>query len=489
MTTINQANQYFQQGDFKQAEALYRQLLQKNPHDINALWGLGKVALGFDNYQAACDIFKQCVSLFSQEPRLWLSLAQACQKLTNFDQGEHALIKAYELNKEYLPSLLALAIFYCESGEFDRAESYLAQILAIKPEHVRAFCLLVRIKRINLLNPLSQLLLSQLSSAKTQLSNTNVILLHYAFFALFQQAKEYKQALEHVEKANAAQYALTDFTVDDMQPFFNDLISSFDEKSFLKHQHSTENSENSELVPIFIVGQPRSGSTLLEQMLIGHQEISSAGELPFLAGDIAQGVFQLTGKHFPQGCSHLSAQQCQTLGQHYLKSMQSIAPNAKYIIDKMPANYQSIGLIKMLIPQAKVIHITRDPIDVSWSIYQNNFESPEPYFCSLSGIIKYNSYYQQVMSHWQKFIPDFVCTIEYSKLVSNPTEELSKVLAFCGLAFESECLTFSEKNRHISTLSDIQLRSGMNKIQTGAHLPYQELLPQIWQDFVTDLRA
>jgi len=481
MTGINQANQYFQQGNLKQAELLYRQLLQKNTKDINALWGLAKVALALDNYQVAYDILTKCIQLFSQEPRLWLSLAEVCQKLTRFDEAELALKNAYQLNNDYLPSLLALAIYYCESGEFDRAESYLLATLAIKADHVQAFCLLVRIKKVFLLEQISQLMLNRLNTSNSLLPLEDKVALHYAFFTLCHQQKDHKQAFEHLKQANDYQFSMVDFTVDDMQPFFKGLIKTFDNEALLNQQPLTHDSS---LIPIFIVGQPRSGSTLLEQMLIGHLKISSGGELPFLAGDIAQGIWQLTNKHFPEGCSDLSLEQCQILGQHYLKKMQSLAPNANYIIDKMPANYQSIGLIKMLMPQAKVIHISRDSADVSWSIYQNNFEVAEPYFCSFTDIIKYHHCYQEVMTHWQQIIPDFIHNIEYDKLVSDPKKELTKVLDFCGLKFEHACLTFADEKRYISTLSDIQLRAGISKPQTGAYLPYQEYLPDQWKSLL-----
>jgi tetratricopeptide (TPR) repeat protein len=476
MTLILQANQMYQQGNFKKAEALYRQLLHVNPQDINALWGLGKVALAFDGYQVAYEVFQKCIKLYTQEPALWLSLAQACQKLTRFDEAEQALINAYQLNSKHLPSLLALAIFYCEAGETDKAESHLVDILAIKSTHVQAFCLLVRLNRLTIASEPSQVMLRKLSALKAPLPLREKIALHYAFFTLYHQIKDYVQAFNHLKKANDLQSSAINFSVNDMKPFFSSLMTTFDQPT-MSGVHSPINTES--LVPIFIVGQPRSGSTLLEQMLIGHQDISSGGELPFLAGDIAQGIWQITGKHFPEGVGLLSQDHCKKLGEHYLKSVQSIAPKAKYIIDKMPANYQSIGLIKMLLPQAKIIHIKRNVMDVSWSIYQNNFEAPEPYFCSLTEISQYNDCYQGVMAHWYGLIPDFIHTIEYSNLVVNPETEITKVLAFCGLAYQSECLAFSNKKRHISTLSDIQLRSGIKQNQTEAWRPYQGYLKAI----------
>lgn len=481
MNVINQANQLFQQGSLQKAEVLYRQLLKENPQNINSLFGLGKIALALDSYQSAYDIFKKCTQLCSKEPRVWLSFAQACQKLTRFDETERALNSAYILNKNYRPSLLSTAIYYCESGDFNKAKERLLALLTIKPEDVQAFCLLVRIGDFNLSDKLAQQMLDRLSPLDTQVTLYERVNLHYAFFSLHHQNKLYKQAFEHLQKANDHQYSSLDFSVEDMQPFFNNLLSCFNEKSLSNPQKFTNTTA---LTPIFIVGQPRSGTTLLEQMLIGHQQINSAGELPFLAGDIANAIRELTGESFPQGCRLLSNEQRKKLGDHYLKSMQTIAPQASYIIDKMPANFQSIGLIKQLMPEAKIIHIKREVVDVSWSIFQNNFEAQEPYFCSLKDIMKYNDCYQRVMKHWYTIIPEFIHTIDYSKLVSEPQQEITNALAFCGLEYQEECINFSVNKRHISTLSDIQLRNGIKKNQTRAYLPYQEYLKPEWDDLI-----
>jgi len=162
--------------------------------------------------------------------------------------------------------------------------------------------------------------------------------------------------------------------------------------------------------------------------------------------------------------------------------MQTLAPNAKFIIDKMPANYQSIGLIKQILPQAKIIHIRRDVKDVSWSIFTNHFAANEPYFCSLDEIAQYHTIYQQVMSHWQNVLPDFVHHVNYEDLVKNPSTVLTDILAFCGLDFKSACLDFSDKERYISTLSDVQLRTGLQANRTKAWQVYEKYLPDCFNE-------
>ncbi len=477
MSLIVKANQFLHHGHVKQAEQLYRQLLRQNPNDIDALWGLGKVGLTLDSYQGSYDIFSRCVELVSTVPQLWLSLAQACEKLRRFKELEKALLQAYKIKHDYVPTLLALATFYCQSNQLENANNYLNKILKIVPEHPQAFALKVRIKSQTTINKYASNLLEKLSQPKCVFSENEQILLHYAFADLFQGLGNVEQAYKHFQQANFKQKNTINFTVADMKSYFTSLIETFSSE-LLDSSLNSKQSKTINLTPIFIVGQPRSGSTLLESMLSAHSEISTAGELPFLAGDIAQGIEQITGQNFPEGCNHLSHDQCQTLGQHYLSHMKTIAPNAKYIIDKMPANYQSIGLIKMLLPHAKIIHISRSVKDVTWSIFSNYFEANEPYFCSIDEIINYSKNYHEVMAHWHKVLPNFVHDLSYESLVNNPEEVLSKVLAFCGLSFQTACLNFSDRKGYIATLSDVQLRSGIKTNQNKAWQAYEELLPE-----------
>ena len=484
MDIIVQANQLFQQNQIPQAEQLYRQLLRDNPSNIDALWGLGKVALALDSYQPSYDIFSKCVQLYPNVAPLWLSLAQSCQRLHRYQEAEQALLKAYKINCAYSPSVEALAIFYSQSNNLLNAKKYLEELRAIEPDNVRAFCLMVRIKVQQQFDEKANKLLTELRKKNSRFNVQEQILLHYAFANLFQQSKDYKPAFTHYTQANRLQSVNSAFSVADMENYFNALQETFSDsllgQLISSQSQSNQTAEQPKLTPIFIVGQPRSGSTLLEQMLINHSEIDSAGELPFLAGDIAQGIYQLTGHDFPKGCQYLTQAQCQSLGQHYLMNMQAIAPNAKFVIDKMPANYQSIGLIKMILPHAKVIHISRNEKAVSWSIFSNHFEAPEPYFCSLSEIEIYHQKYKQVMLHWQTVLPDFIHHLQYESLVETPKESLTSLLKFCSLSYQDVCLEFSQEKRYIDTLSDVQLRGGLHSEINKTWQHYKTWLPEFF---------
>lgn len=484
--TLQNANKHLELKDYYSAELAYKNLLKENINNLDAMLGLGKVALAQNHYKRAYDLFVRCLHINAKIFDIYLYLAQACSLLTRFDKEEQALLTAYQLNPNSTKVLYALAIFYCESGDHEKSEDYIHELLKGDKDSILAFALLVRMKKVSL-NQLNTSLIVQYEKVfkAKNLSINDEILLTYCFADLHHLAKDYSQAIEYYKAANRLQKQLVDFSVSDLQPSIKLLIKAFD-ASFVQSFSSIRPNE-SELIskinitPIFIVGQPRSGSTLLEQMLIGHTDIASAGELPHLGDDLVKAVAQINSEGFPLGCQSLKQEHCMALALHYLNTLRDISGvGYKYVVDKMPANYQFIGFIKLLLPHAKIIHITRNPRDVSWSIFKNNFAAAEPHFCSQNEIGQYHKLYTEVMLHWKKVLPDDVYDIEYEKLVDSPEAEIKQILAYCGLTFEQDCLNFSSAKRVIKTLSDTQLREGIQKRAVPEWLPYEKELTQMF---------
>ncbi|WNC73170.1 sulfotransferase [Thalassotalea psychrophila] len=484
MSSIILANQYFSQGQFKKAEQVYKQLLGENKTDINALFGLGKVALQLNSFQQAYNLFVRCLSVSTNQPAIYLALATACKKLMQIEKAEQALLAAYRLNETLVNTLAELAVLYCEIGSFDKSERYITELQKVEPENIQAFSLLVRMQKISFNDSSYKQLITKmidiLSSNSQQLSNKDKANLSYSFAELYHRNKQFDQAFKYFNKANEIQLAEINFRVEDMKPFFNSIVNVFDRT--LLNTPSTDikiEEFKDKVTPIFIVGQPRSGSTLLEQLLTNHTEICTGGELSFMAEDIANGMYQITGKEFPHACQQINDKHKSLLGEHYLKQIRSIAPQAKNIIDKMPSNYQSIGLIKQLMPHAKVIHITRNKTDVGWSIFRNNFEALEPYFCSLSEIAEYQKQYQIIMEHWQTIMPEFIHNIAYEDLVENPETAIKNILEFCQLDLQKQCYELKNESAFISTLSDVQLRQGIKKKGNSSWQSYKKYLKPI----------
>lgn len=226
--------------------------------------------------------------------------------------------------------------------------------------------------------------------------------------------------------------------------------------------------------PIFIVGMPRSGSTLLEQILASHSLVDTTDELPFIER-LAIDVQQLGG--YPSAISRLSKTQLDLLRKTYIEQARQYTLNDTCVfIDKNPNNFMHIGLIKTLFPNAKVINVLRDPLDNALSVYKQYFSAGHHYSYDLDHIGFYWQGYLHLSQFWQKTYDRGVYVVSYAKLVESPEAEIRRLLEYCELPFEPECLTFYQSKRAVLTPSVSQVRQPINNRSIGSALKYQSCL-------------
>lgn len=470
MTPLQQAATFLQQGKLREAEAIYRELLQTDPANGMALWGLGRIAAAVQHYDAAIATLSQAAQALPDNHLPLLDLAMMLES-----SGRHGDAgSVYQLVRERLPDDKQVRILHVQhmigAGDLDRSVHELQSLLADHSDFVPAWFLLSGLKRFTEHDPdmaAMAALLSQPGIGKEQQMQ-----LHYALGKARHDGGDWEQAFLHFEQANQLDQARADFGVQEMAGFFGQLREVFDGALLGQVEPVTRQG----ITPIFIVGQARSGSTLLEQMLAGHSEMATVGEVSFLGDTIAGGLKQYTGKGFPGGCSDLTAEQREEMAEAYLERLRGLQPEATFVIDKLPANFQSIGMIRLLLPQARVLHLRRDPMDVCFSIYRHHFQANEPFFSSQQAIGAYHGYYEEMMAHWNEVLPEFVHTLHYEDLVTDPEAVLRQALSFCGLGWQEDCLEYTSGQRHISTLSQSQVRGPLDQKTGGAWRNYGESL-------------
>ena len=213
--------------------------------------------------------------------------------------------------------------------------------------------------------------------------------------------------------------------------------------------------------PIFIVGLPRSGSTLLEQILASHSQVDGTKELP----DIIAIARKLGGRHrkdersaYPEVLARLDAEQLLQLGEEYLQRAAVQRGDAPFFIDKMPNNFAHLGLIRLILPQAKVIDARRHPMAACFSGYKQLFASGQRFSYSLDSIGRYYRDYVELMAHWQQVMPGWVHTVHYEDVVADLPGQVRAILEHCDLPFEQACIAFHETERAVRTASSEQVR-------------------------------
>jgi tetratricopeptide (TPR) repeat protein len=227
--------------------------------------------------------------------------------------------------------------------------------------------------------------------------------------------------------------------------------------------------------PIFIVGMPRSGSTLLEQILASHSCVFGAGEID----DFAKAVTDLPGasENFPEFISHLPHDDLRRLGRRYVESVSAKAPGVMRITDKLLSNFANVGLIHLTLPNAHIIHAYRDPVDTCLSCFSLLFGDDQPYTYDLAELGRYYRAYETLMRHWRAVLPEGVMIeVRYEDVVANLERQARRVIAHCGLEWEDRCLQFHQTERPVQTASVTQVRRPIYHDSVGRWRPYRDLL-------------
>lgn len=300
---------------------------------------------------------------------------------------------------------------------------------------------------------------------------------HGCFFELAQLLDKQQQYSKAFNAAHQGNQLLIErfghFSVDKWHNFVSNLKTVFDQDRFNIDRRLSNDSS----FLVFIVGMPRSGTSLTEQILSCHPDIHAAGEL----NDLPQLAVSLTHYAdpqipYPQCINHITPLQLAQVAEHYLKKIRFLDANAKKITDKMPINFIHLGIIALLFPQARIIHCNRHPLDTCISCYFMNFAAVHSFSFDLEDLGHYYVEYRRLMQHWTKILPIPIFNLTYEHLVRDPESQIREVLRFCDLTWNDACLNFHKSKRSVATASNRQVRQPLYTRSIGRYKHYQEHL-------------
>ncbi|MDQ9091686.1 sulfotransferase [Pseudoalteromonas haloplanktis] len=454
---LEKANQLLAENKLQEAEFHFKTLLSTDPQNGEALFGLGRIALRLERFDAAVYL-----------------LQRSCERLPNMLEPLHALADAFNgVNSpndaltvlEYAKNIAShnpephyyLAQHYLTHGELDKAHTTFAQALSIGLYPVTAYILfeLVQLGRFDKQHNY----ISNLHHLLTQTNNLRLkMVCYYALAKSYDQLDDLEQAANYYELANKLQLKLSDFNTEQLTPFYQNIM-----RHHPKHLFSiVKPGFKGTVTPVFIIGMPRSGSTLLEQILASHSECASIGEDRCISSQVVPFIEQQTKLPYPECISALTPQLIEQARAIYITRLKHAKPIRAFMINKLPSNYQSLGLIYLLFPNAKFINLQRDFNATAWSVYSNYFAENEPYFCSLPEFKRYFELYQALITHWRQTIPATILDVHYEQLIADPVSNLKRVFTFLGAEFESQCLEFYKSKSAVTTLSKASIRQPLN---------------------------
>ncbi len=387
----------------------------------------------------------------------------------DYASGIERLKKAITLNSRIAEYHHNLAAIYRLVGDFPLSEQHYLTALNLKPDYAEAYFNYSAARKFTVDDPVIPILEQQLS--RSDLSDPDRCFLGFAAGKIFNDIKDYDKAFLFYELGNRCKNA--QFNIDQFRREIDQLISFFSAERIQQLSSLGLSSQ----VPVFIVGMPRTGTTLVEQILSSHPEVHGAGELPdisSIAGTTKQ--YAIQNIDYPECVAFLPEKAFAGFADAYLRRLRTFNHSAIRIIDKMPANFLHLGLIAILFPEAKVIHCQRNPLDTCLSCYFQRFRQGHHYSFNLTHLGLYFREYQRLMQHWIDVLPMTPYTLHYSELVTDQEAVSRKLIDFIGICWDDRCLSFHDNDRPVTTASNWQVRRPMNRAGLDRWKNYDQYL-------------
>ena len=413
-------------GNYDLAERAARIVLEDDPDSVDAKVALGQLMHETDRYDEAIVILEDAIKAGADTAEAHNFYGVALKSVGRLDEAREQIMKSIELNDKMYGSfanLNDLVDFSEEDALFDKMKAVFDDA--------------------------------------DDLEADQLLPLHFAFGKALEDRGEHSRALDHYITGGRMKRAQLDYSETSNGEFFDSIRAAFPKERF-DHPIYAGNSDDR---PVFIVGMPRSGSTLTEQILSSHPQVYGAGEVKYLSRAMAQLRDRFPSMlKFPQMIDKVGPAQLEMLANNYVGQLTATSGDATRVTDKLLTNYYFVGLIHLILPNAKIIHTRRDPVDTCLSAFTKLFKDDMPHSYDLGELGRYYGKYRQLMEHWEQVLPKGVMiTVDYENTVEHTEREAKRLIEFIGLPWDEKCLAFHKSDRPVKTASVAQVRKPIYK--------------------------
>jgi tetratricopeptide (TPR) repeat protein len=475
-------------GQLESAIACYRQALAQKPDFAEAYNNLGIALRESEQLDEAISSFQQALQINPNYADAHYNLANGLNDLGRFDAAVLQYRQALKLRPNHAEALNNLGNALKDTGLLDEACGAYEAAIAVEPDLIAPQYSLSLLKTYSRSDPHLAMLEQQLPQVAGLPMEARIRFwftlgkvredmgLYDASFSAYQQGNQLQQALlkwdEKVEKAEEA--------------LFERVMSVFSRNFFAARQLSGHATKS----PIFIVGMPRSGTSLLEQILSTYPGVHGAGELSDVSDVVTAAMHEGRFALFPEAVRDLSDADIRKMGEQYIERIWRHAPGASHVVDKMPANFFYLGMIHLMLPNAKIIHAMRDPMDSCFSCYSRLFINDNLGFTyDLEALGRYYVRYSKLMRHWHDILPPgTVLDMRYEELVADTETQARRLLAYLGLPWDANCMDFHHNKRQVKTASAAQVQKPIYRTSLARWERYADHLAPLLE-LVKEYRA
>jgi len=492
---LNEGIAFHKAGNAEEAERRYRQVLEIAPNQPDALNLLGVLAAEGEYFDIAIDMMKKALTVRPKDPSILNNLGHALFECNRYEEARDPLERAVALKPDFdeakfnlgqvlrqlgeqdmalrlwrevweadnrvFAALVGICGILSDQGKFEEAEKTAREVIARLPHRPAGYISLAHIHKFKTDDGTLGELESMLKLE--DLPDVEKTALHYAAGKVADDLKLYERAFQHFDEANSTAHKGYDHEAIETMRRQKRVV--FSQKFFRERQNWGFVSD----MPVFIVGMPRSGTTLTEQILAAHPEVHGGGELALMeqltrfAEEISP-----TRDEFPISVLKLTKFGVELVGRRYMDAL-SKHPDypVKRITNKMPHNFEFLGLIALALPGAKIIHCRRNPLDTCVSCWTKNFNDAHSYNRSLSDLGRYYAGYYELMEHWRQVLPMPILDIDYEDYTTDLEGTARKLVDFIGLEWDPRCLEYYKLDRAVRTASQWQVRQPIYTSSVG----------------------
>ena len=460
-----------QQDAHDEAEDLVRRAIEQSSENAAYHANLCRILNAKEDRANAVEAGRRAVELDPDMSEAHHNLGRALELVARSEEAIGELRRALALDPECAGAWLYLSISLRTMGHIDEAREACRRALELDSDLLPAYYQLSTLDGIVDGDATIRRIHRVLD--ETEPSASDRIKLLFALGRSYERDEKFDPAYSCYVRGNELKRQSIDYRVTDDSALATRIVETFDAKLLARHSPSPGGTEH---VPIFVVGMPRSGTTLVEQILASHPRVHGAGELEHLKRITDFVAKDLTGQPYPECVPHLSDRRLGELRDAYLDDVGSAAGPKRHVVDKMPINFQRIGMIALILPFAKVVHCRRDPVDTCASCFTTLFSTGQLFSYDLKELAQCYWSYDDVMRHWRKRLGAFVYELRYEALVRSPAPEVGRLLAFCGLEWDEACLHPESTRRPVHTASATQVRNPINDASIGRWRRYSPMM-------------
>lgn len=434
----------------------FRGAVDLRPDQLAARDNLGSSLKQVGQFEEAEEIYRGTVARNPFHVRARIGLAETLQEAGRLDEALAVFREALAIRPKDADLLHGLGVGLMEKGKLDEAVDLFRQALAINPAMATAWLMLTQVKRQKERD--SELGGMEAQHAKAPQDSLARMQLSFGLGKANDDLRDYGRAFDYFAEGNAIRRKGINYDQARTRAEFEAMKATFDAGFFEKHRPSSISDDT----PIFIVGMPRSGTTLVEQIIASHPQVYGAGELSILKKAVGKQFPATMPGGFPWGVSDMGDADFAEAGQAYLDMLHARYPNMRHVTDKMPGNFLLVGFIHMMMPKARIIHCARDAAATCLSIYKVHFRGDSHrYGYDLGELADFHNLYTDIMKHWHTVLPGVVHDVRYEDFVADQEGQTRALIAHLGLPWDDAALSFHETDRPVRTASAAQVRQPM----------------------------